>query len=60
MIRIRNIWCRLAHPRIMHPVKGRYLCASCYRPYPVLWGPTKPFTGQPHAGSNFNQQRGDA
>jgi len=30
-------WCKVAHPDPMWPVKGKYICPTCQRSYPVLW-----------------------
>jgi len=30
-------YCRLMHPKIMRPIRGAYLCATCLRRWPCCW-----------------------
>jgi hypothetical protein len=30
-------WCKMMHPDPMWPVKGKYICPTCQRTYPVPW-----------------------
>lgn len=30
-------WCKMMHPDPMWPVKGKYICPTCQRKYPVPW-----------------------
>lgn len=30
-------WCRLAHRKILRPVRGKYICATCLREWAVSW-----------------------
>lgn len=32
-----RIWCKFMHPDPMWPVKGKYICPTCQRTYPVPW-----------------------
>ncbi len=34
---LERTWCRLAHDRIMWPVRGFYECGICGRRFPVVW-----------------------
>jgi hypothetical protein len=37
MLASGELYCRLFHDNISHPVNGRYTCWSCHRQFPVLW-----------------------
>ena len=32
-----KFWCRHFHKKVMRPVNGKYVCASCLRDWPVPW-----------------------
>jgi hypothetical protein len=34
---LRRQWCRSFHKEVLRPVRGKYICASCLREWPVHW-----------------------
>jgi hypothetical protein len=34
---VLRYWCHWFHKKVFRPVCGKYICAECFREWPVLW-----------------------
>jgi len=50
-------WCKAMHPDPMWPVKGKYICPTCQRAYPVPWEKDEKVAAAPVEGAPVVQIR---
>jgi hypothetical protein len=46
--RVRDVWCRLFHRRVLLPIHGYYQCRRCLRRYPMSLDSERPAIDRPH------------